>query len=352
MGQGRNDPRVRGEEWLCDGNCVDCEESPPRARGRGDIDDGIGLILGITTACAGKSTCPSRSGRSFWNHPRVRGEEVPRHALMIAALESPPRARGRVIPGCGCCRAAGITPACAGKSWSAMACNAVGRNHPRVRGEELCSPLAGRLVGGITPACAGKRTVAGPDSRLSRNHPRVRGEEAYPVLLPLAFLENHPRVRGEERVREFSATGLNGITPACAGKSTAARRGFRSTRESPPRARGRAAAIRVLSVPSVESPPRARGRVRACRAVKTRHGITPACAGKSLVAVVASLPFTESPPRARGRDGLARGFQTVHGITPACAGKRVMKMRPPRIWSYPLSANFSLFFQEPPSSAA
>ena len=94
-----------------------------------------------------------------------------------------------------------------------------------------------------------------------------------------------------------------GITPACAGKSE-------SSEE-----RG---------VKTGESPPRARGRGHSSTAMDSVYGITPACAGKS-------SPATD-------------GYAAYAGITPACAGKRVMKMRPSRVWTYPLSANFSFFF--------
>ena len=71
---------------------------------------------------------------------------------------------------------------------------------------------------------------------------------------------------------------------------------------------------------------------------------TPACAGKSEYGHDDEPDDQESPPRARGRDDRPFAGLRLLGITPACAGKRVMKMRPSRVWAYPLSANFSFFF--------
>ena len=166
--------------------------------------------------------------------------------------------------------------------------------------------------------CQGRRPVA----RSAESPPRARGR-ARVWLLRLGHAWNHPRVRGEESVALKVARAIRGITPACAGKSVEV----------------------VLHAEEVaESPPRARGRGLAERRGGDDCGITPACAGKSQLGAMGWTGNVESPPRARGR-ALSKNFDTCSkGITPACAGKRVMKMRPSRVWAYPLSANFSFFF--------
>ena len=155
------------------------------------------------------------------------------------------------------------------------------RNHPRVRGEESLGKWNRKEDHGITPACAGK--------------------SAWPIGCTPGF-RNHPRVRGEEHFACISMPCPCGITPACAGKRMAHRR------------------MRAIS----RNHPRVRGEER----MELRQ-----------------TPFIrESPPRARGRGSSGPLDRVHHGITPACAGKRVMKMRPSRVWTYPLSANFSFFF--------
>ena len=91
-------------------------ESPPRARGRGDVGHVGGFLSGITPACAGKRRIAMSNKQSNRNHPRVRGEETFTSLPLIGLVESPPRARGR---------AGGL----------GIRGNRV-RNHPRVRGEE------------------------------------------------------------------------------------------------------------------------------------------------------------------------------------------------------------------------
>ena len=108
-------------------------------------------------------------------------------------------------------------------------------------------------------------------------------------------------MRGEELELAGAEWAAHGITPACAGKSNRRNPGSR-TSWNHPRMRGEESRVQQRRMELPESPPHARGRVR------------------------------EEGKQVR-----------IPGITPACAGKRVMKMRPPRIWSYPLSANFSLF---------
>ena len=170
---------MRGEETkicLATSNPL---ESPPRARGRGLAPEPPVRHPGITPACAGKREPDGVLVLTLWNHPRVRGEELMNLTCVIRFAESPPRARGRALWEC---------------SW-----NRLFKNHPRVRGEEravaedadprrgITPACAGKsfssfllmgLVHGITPACAGKRASACPYKSSGGNHPRVRGEES------------------------------------------------------------------------------------------------------------------------------------------------------------------------------
>ena len=90
---------------------------------------------------------------------------------------------------------------------------------PRVRGtgaggHDGCGNL------GITPACAGNR-LGKPTAILIRpDHPRVCGEQSLTCFPPKGGKGSPPRVRGTVAYGgEF--TGLAGITPACAGNSSA-----------------------------------------------------------------------------------------------------------------------------------
>ena len=149
--------------------------SPPLARGKENAACGRSTSGRITPACAGKSliigllpvqrgitpACAGKSGQewgSYWgkrDHPRLRGEKLPRKQLRRQLLGSPPLARGKV---CSILKASPyyrITPACAGKErWNIPLIAAVG-SPPLARGKaflRLCTATCLR----ITPACAGK----------------------------------------------------------------------------------------------------------------------------------------------------------------------------------------------------
>ena len=218
---GGDHPRVRGEEgkslmfWALEWG------SPPRARGR-DPNFGLGRSRRrITPACAGKSSKSSITSGFSTDHPRVRGEEFSAYLLYSPAPGSPPRARGRVSLREGIPPGLGITPACAGKSGGCMEADSGIWDHPRVRGEEgsdarLAVPMRGSpprargrvpsglrhsVLQGITPACAGKRTTLYWGFGRAWDHPRVRGEENGVTRKQLARLGSPPRARGRAPAR-------------------------------------------------------------------------------------------------------------------------------------------------------
>ena len=134
-----------------------------------------------------------------------------------------------------------ITPACAGKSVSGLLSSAVSGDHPRMCGEKIhhngyytsewgspphvrgkadvCSTL--EIPPRITPACAGKSLTIPKLTTGSWDHPRMCGEKPYYTTLPRGFQGSPPHVRGKAMAGAPQG-GLAGITPACAGKSTAA----------------------------------------------------------------------------------------------------------------------------------
>ena len=89
---------------------------------------------------------------------------------------------------------------------------------PRVRGKGV-NVVDFIRHSGITPACAGKSKDGLLSYALSRDHPRVCGEKFFLVGLDTDAKGSPPRVRGKALFADFQRTG-EGITPACAGKST------------------------------------------------------------------------------------------------------------------------------------
>ena len=170
----------------------------------------------------------------------MRGEKEHYDRVYSSKVGSPPRARGEVSLLLAPTQLWRITPACAGRSRRIRLCGKRGQDHPRVRGEKVSpSKLTNPLIGspprargeesfsqkqinraGITPACAGRRYGRQTVRTSSRDHPRVRGEKSLPPDMLPSRMGSPPRARGEVAGRT-GAVALSGITPACAGRSTA-----------------------------------------------------------------------------------------------------------------------------------
>ena len=90
--------------------------SPLRMRGKGPDDRAHPLVPGITPACAGKSWTVSAYKDAYRDHPRVCGEKRELLQGVKAQKGSPPRVRGKVTDKKNRSPGDGITPACAGKS--------------------------------------------------------------------------------------------------------------------------------------------------------------------------------------------------------------------------------------------
>ena len=109
-------PRMRGEDlyiWL---TMLFTEGSPPHARGR---QAGIRLgwrLLRITPACAGKTRSTRLTLTTWWDHPRMRGEDHTGTSTSVSSFGSPPHARGRPFYELAFDDTDRITPACAGKT--------------------------------------------------------------------------------------------------------------------------------------------------------------------------------------------------------------------------------------------
>ena len=161
-----------------------------------DMTCEIHLTSGITPACAGKTLLIKARTMAFWDHPRVCGKNSGTILFISSNQGSPPRVREKLqqfglhIP------SNRITPACAGKTFSAAIKPICPKDHPRVCGKNFwCSGLLSHCLGspprvrekrfkrvfslkyhGITPACAGKTYSWQSSIHLLQDHPRVCGK--------------------------------------------------------------------------------------------------------------------------------------------------------------------------------
>ena len=131
----------------------------------------------------------------------------------------------------------------------------------------------------ITPAYAGKRSKSMTLRSLRGDHPRVCGEKRSRRHHLVAEQGSPPRMRGKVLFRSFIVQPF-GITPAYAGKRSAASRPAAAARDHP-RVCGEKQALLCTWMFLQGSPPRMRGKESHARRKRQAHGITPACAGKS-----------------------------------------------------------------------
>ena len=119
--------------------------SPPHGRGKADILESVGHILGITPAWAGKSRHSGKRWPHPWDHPRVGGEKMMPASLRTPPTGSPPRGRGKDTADIAKNTKNRITPAWAGKSHSPCLPYRCTTDHPRVGGEKICFHFFGDL---------------------------------------------------------------------------------------------------------------------------------------------------------------------------------------------------------------
>ena len=137
---------------------------------------------GITPAYAGKSLLKLLHHVGLRDHPRVCGEKA--YSLVINGSEwgSPPRMRGKGTKRCSSRRGGRITPAYAGKSKRIAPSSVLFGDHPRVCGEKTTgfssttgfsgSPprMRGKGVPGFLPVLRAGITPAYAGKRLKRSH--------------------------------------------------------------------------------------------------------------------------------------------------------------------------------------
>ena len=153
--------------------------------------------FGITPACAGKSTSALLFLSCSWDHPRMCGEKLAFSAVRVREMGSPPRMRGKGFPLLHFFVPAGITPAYAGKRDTPSLDDGAQWDHPRVCGE--------------------KKKMVADDRCLVGSPPRMRGKDKIPCVAP-ALAVDHPRVCGEKRLVMMTVPLVKGSPPRMRGK--------------------------------------------------------------------------------------------------------------------------------------
>ena len=111
--------------------------------------------------------------------PRICGENNSISALSGLGIGSPPHMRGKLYPTASTLPSPGITPAYAGKTLHSWFRGRIGRDHPRICGENWQHCLSTRLWIGSPPHMRGKLSPNPKHSPNPRDHPRICGENFY-----------------------------------------------------------------------------------------------------------------------------------------------------------------------------
>ena len=189
-------PRVRGDDCRGRLRVPSVRGSPPRARGRRHL---LGRYRGevrLTPACAGTTGTPSRGCRPAAAHPRVRGDDPLGDVFGHLEQGSPPRARGRLEVDESGGLAFGLTPACAGTTASAHLPASDIAAHPRVRGDDVAVLTEQERRRGSPPRARGRPRLQSVVSMSATAHPRVRGDDHHGPTCANLSQGSPPRARG------------------------------------------------------------------------------------------------------------------------------------------------------------
>ena len=110
----------------------------------------------ITPACAGKRILHSVVIRCLKDHPRMCGEKYSANFAPCMRSGSPPHVRGKVQVAQSLLPILGITPACAGKSFTAHNKVPLVKDHPRMCGEKINRFRGRKQMTGSPPHVRGK----------------------------------------------------------------------------------------------------------------------------------------------------------------------------------------------------
>ena len=156
-----------------------------------------------------------------------------------------------------------------------------------------------KVVGldGITPAYAGKSQAESCGCMIAADHPRVCGEKSNVPPWERLVLGSPPRMRGKGGIQDSSPPSV-GITPAYAGKSGQVLYILPVYRDHP-RVCGEKCIWGWYVSALVGSPPRMRGKGSDRNCTLVVDGITPAYAGKRRFRA-SSFSFAGDHPRVCG----------------------------------------------------
>ena len=168
-------PRIRGEHLANAASITNPYGSSPHTRGAHARGGASGTDDRIIPAYAGST--PNLQGGVTWmgDHPRIRGEHLPRDRFRDDRHGSSPHTRGAQIPRLSRISVFRIIPAYAGSTRASWWVRLPGRDHPRIRGEHVAAATPEACPEGSSPHTRGARSQAAVGLRVRRIIPAYAG---------------------------------------------------------------------------------------------------------------------------------------------------------------------------------
>ena len=148
----------------------------PRARGKPGNPLCFHNFFRNIPACAGKTRPCSIMGKSWSEHPRVRGENQDVDDCDWGLCGTSPRARGKQVQAVATTGKIRNIPACAGKTYTCSGVWFSAAEHPRVRGENSAGQSGHSQSRGTSPRARGKQNCVVQTTLRRGNIPACAGK--------------------------------------------------------------------------------------------------------------------------------------------------------------------------------
>ena len=211
--------------------------SSPHTRGALEGERVHAVSEGIIPAYAGST--PSERGLTSRpaDHPRIRGEHETDTTTSRLRAGSSPHTRGARLLGAAVVAGGGIIPAYAGSTLAGRRGARRGGDHPRIRGEHMPRMNPEEKGTGSSPHTRGAHVRPAPVEVDPLDHPRIRGEHGGFPRRAMCRRGSSPHTRGAPHPVPRRAGG-GGIIPAYAGSTCPLAGPVTSTTGSSPHTRG------------------------------------------------------------------------------------------------------------------
>ena len=292
-------PRIRGEHQCAGIRLGERSGSSPHTRGAPRRVHGVAVGPGIIPAYAGSTPRCTKGRSSKRDHPRIRGEHIKGLWDGIKSGGSSPHTRGARPRILGFLFRKRIIPAYAGSTPTGPSSKSPARDHPRIRGEHLPRDFQGARRGGSSPHTRGAPTGLGSALTLGGIIPAYAGSTSPPPFAarPSGIIPayagstlrcrtrcrtrwDHPRIRGEHSKNDNWAIAGAGSSPHTRGARADCPRPCRPTWDHP-RIRGEHVLVVAGFDTDEGSSPHTRGARPPPAETQRRLRIIPAYAGST-----------------------------------------------------------------------